>query len=83
MLTLYPDEYNLVYAYAYSSNTGGDSIDWTNRLSTNIAEAGQSGYSITSTAVSPVPLSPAVWLFGTALVGLWFTGRRGSAPARR
>ena len=70
------------YAYAYSSNTGGNSIDWTNRLSTNLVDPGQSGYSITSTAVNPVPLPPAVWLFGTALVGLWFTGRRGSARAR-
>lgn len=70
------------YAYALSSNTGGDSIDWTNRLSTNLAEPGQSGYSITSAAVSPVPLPPAVWLFGSALVGLWLTGRRGSSPKR-
>ncbi len=29
------------YAYALSSNTGGDSIDWTNRLSSTLAEAGQ------------------------------------------
>jgi hypothetical protein len=64
------------YAYALSSNTGGDSIDWTNRLSTNLADPGQSGYSITTTAVAPVPLPPAVWLLGSALAGFGFIGRR-------
>jgi len=56
------------YAYALSSNTGGDSIDWTNRLSTNLADPGQSGYSISSTAPAPVP-SPTL---GAGLPGLVF-----------
>jgi hypothetical protein len=58
------------YAYALSSNTGGDSIDWTNRLSTNLADAGQSGYSISSSAIAPVPI-PNV---GTGLPGLILAG---------
>ena len=53
------------YAYALSSNTGGDSIDWTNRLSTNLADPGQSGYSISS-----VP-GPTV---GAGLPGLMLAG---------
>ena len=57
------------YAYALSSNTGGNSIDWTNRLSSNLAEAGQSGYSITSTALEPVPLPAALPLFASILAG--------------
>jgi hypothetical protein len=54
------------YAYVLSSNTGGDSIDWTNRLSSNLAEAGQSGYSISSTAME-TPLPAALPLFATVL----------------
>ena len=69
------------YAYTLSSNTGNDSINWTNRLSVNLADPGQSGYSVTSSAVNPVPLPAAVWLFGSALVGLLMVGRRRSAPA--
>ena len=45
------------YAFAFTSNTGDNSIDWTNRLSSNLLEAGQSGYSINSTAVAtPEPV---------------------------
>jgi hypothetical protein len=69
------------YAYAFQANIADGSINWTNRLSTNLADAGQSGYSINSTAIDPVPLPAAVWLFGSALVGLWFAGRRRSARA--
>jgi len=58
------------YAYALSSNTGGDSIDWTNRLTSNLADPGQSGYSIISTPVAPVP-GPAV---GAGLPGLILAG---------
>jgi hypothetical protein len=67
------------YAYAFQANIADGSINWTNRLSTNLGDPGQSGYSITSTAVSPVPLPPAVWLLGSALVGLWLAGRRKAA----
>lgn len=67
------------YAYAFQANIADGSINWTNRLSTNLADAGQSGYSVTSTAVNPVPLPPAIWLMGSALVGLWLAGRRKQA----
>lgn len=64
------------YAYAFQANIADGSINWTNRLSTNLADPGQSGYSVTSTAIEPVPLPPAIWLMGSALAGLWLAGRR-------
>ncbi|MEJ0018052.1 MAG: PEP-CTERM sorting domain-containing protein [Acetobacteraceae bacterium] len=39
------------YAWAYSANIADATINWTNRLSTNPSDAGQSGYSINTTAV--------------------------------
>lgn len=67
------------YAFAYTSNTGANSIDWTNRVSSNLADAGQSGYSINTTAVAPVPVPAAVWLFGSVLAGFGLLGRRTAA----
>ncbi|MBD9355292.1 VPLPA-CTERM sorting domain-containing protein [Methylomonas albis] len=69
------------YAFAYTSNTGANSIDWTNRVSSNLADAGQSGYSINTTAVAPVPVPAAIWLFGSALAGFGLIGRRKAALA--
>ncbi len=69
------------YAFAYTSNTGANSIDWTNRVSGNLADAGQSGYSINSTAVAPVPVPAAIWLFGSALAGFGLFGRRKAVSA--
>jgi len=43
------------YAWALSANIADSSINWTNNLSTNPAAGGQSGYSITTTAISAVP----------------------------
>jgi hypothetical protein len=43
-----------VYAWAASANVADASINWTNKLSGNPLEAGQSGYSVTSIA-QPVP----------------------------
>jgi hypothetical protein len=65
------------YAWALNANVANSSINWTNRLSTNPLEAGQSGYSITSTAVAPVPEpeTAVLMLSGLAALG-WFRRRR-------
>jgi hypothetical protein len=65
-----------VYAYALTANIDDASINWTNRVSTNPAEVGQSGYSITSSALSPTPLPPSVWMMGSGLAGIWFASWR-------
>lgn len=60
-----------VYAFAMAANIADASINWTNRLSTNPAEVGQSGYSIISTAQPvPEPASAALALLGIGLVAL-------------
>jgi hypothetical protein len=59
------------YAWAFSANVADSSINWTNNLSTNPAAPGQSGYSITTTAVP----EPAM-LFPVGLAAL-FLVRRG------
>ncbi len=64
------------YAYTLTSNTGADSINWTNNLSTDIGAANQTGYSITSTAAAPVPIPAAFWLLGSGFSGLFFMRRR-------
>ena len=72
------------YAYAFTANIADGSINWTNRLSTDLAAAGQSGYSINSSAVAPVPLRPSIWpsiFLGSALVGFWLVRRRKEVEA--
>jgi hypothetical protein len=71
-----------IYSYAQTANVADGSINWTNRLSTDPATTGQSGYSITTTAVNPTPLPPSFLLLGSGLAGLWFVGRRGRASKR-
>ena len=63
------------YAWAYSANVADSSINWTNRLSTNPAEAGQSGYSITTTAAATVPEPASLAVLGVGLVGVGFLAR--------
>jgi hypothetical protein len=60
------------YAWAFSANVADSSINWTNRVSSNLADPGQSGYSITTTAPEPA----TILLFGAGLVGLAATRRR-------
>lgn len=60
-----------VYAWALNANVADGSINWTNRLSTNLGEAGQSGYSIISTAQAvPEPGSLAFMLTGLGVMSL-------------
>lgn len=71
-----------VYAFAMSANVADASINWTNRISTNAAEAGQSGYSIVSTAQAlpvPEPTSAALMLIGLGLVSIRLLRRRAAA----
>ncbi len=58
------------YAWAFSANIADSSINWTNNLSTNPAAVGQSGYSINSTAVAPVPEPGTMLLLGAGVAGL-------------
>jgi hypothetical protein len=53
------------YAWAFSADVADSSINWTNRLSTNLTDPGQSGFSITAA----VP-EPATW----AMITLGFAG---------
>ncbi|MEA5112559.1 MAG: hypothetical protein VB050_00880 [Geobacteraceae bacterium] len=64
------------YAYTLTSNTGMDSINWTNNLSTDINAFNQTGYSITSTAAAPVPIPAAFWLLGSGFSGMFFMRRK-------
>lgn len=63
------------YAYAQTANIADGSINWTNRLSTNPGDAGQSGYSVVAD-ISPTPLPPTFWLLGSTLGGAWLVSRR-------
>ncbi|MDY0748678.1 PEP-CTERM sorting domain-containing protein [Paucibacter sp. R3-3] len=65
------------YAFAMAANIADASINWTNRVSTNAADVGQSGYSIISTAQPvPEPATAALALVGLGLVGLLSNKRR-------
>jgi len=64
------------YAWAYSANVADSSINWTNRVSTNPAEAGQSGYSITTTAQA-VPEPSTMLILGSGFLSVLAVGRRG------
>ncbi len=64
------------YAWCLASNIGGGTIDWTNKVSTNLTDVGQSGYSIVSTAAAPVPIPAAFWLLGSGFSGLFFMRRK-------
>ncbi|WP_077035817.1 PEP-CTERM sorting domain-containing protein [Pelomonas sp. KK5] len=65
------------YAFAMAANVADASINWTNRVSTNLAEVGQSGYSIISTAQPvPEPASGALAFLGLGIVALRLRGRR-------
>lgn len=56
------------YAWAFSANIADSSINWTNRLSTDLATAGQSGLSVTSKAVAvAVPEPGSLLLLGAGL----------------
>lgn len=60
------------YAWALSANIADSSINWTNNLSTNPLAPGQSGYSITTTAVAavPEPRTGLLILAGLAVISL-------------
>jgi hypothetical protein len=58
------------YAWAFSANVADSSINWTNRLSSNVADPGQSGYSITTTAQAPIPEPATIFLLGAGVAGL-------------
>jgi len=62
------------YAYAQTANVANGSINWTNRVSTNPNDPGQSGYSVV--AVSETPLPPTFWTLGSTLAGAWLVGWR-------
>jgi hypothetical protein len=61
------------YAWTLDAIVANSSINWTNRVSTNPADPGQSGYSITTTAV-PEPAS--LFLLLTGLAGMPLARRR-------
>lgn len=64
------------YAWAYSASVASNAINWTNRLSTNLADPGQSGLSITSTAQA-VPEPGTLRLLGAGVIGVLVSKRRG------
>ncbi len=55
------------YAWAFSANVADSSINWTNRVSTDLTTPGQSGFSIV--AAVPEPSTWAMMLLGFAGVG--------------
>ena len=63
------------YAWAFSAMIADSSINWTNRLSTDPAEGGQSGFSIVTTA-EQVPEPGTILLLGAGLAGLTTARRR-------
>jgi hypothetical protein len=68
------------YAWVLSANVADSSINWTNRVSTNPADAGQSGYSIVTTA-TPTPEPSTMLLLGAGVVCLTVARRRASQRA--
>ncbi len=68
------------YAFAMAANIADASINWTNRVSTNTADVGQSGYSIISTAQAvPEPATEALALVGLGILALRLRMRRQGA----
>lgn len=63
------------YAWALSANVADSSINWTNRVSSNLADAGQSGLSITTTAQA-VPEPGTLALLGLGVTGVAALRRR-------
>ena len=57
-----------MYGWCLNSNQG-QGINWTNN-------AQASGYTVNYTGAAPVPIPPAVFLFGSGLSGLFFFRRR-------
>ena len=73
-----------VYAWALNANVANGSINWTNRISTNPNEAGQSGYSIVCTAqFVPKPASAALVLLGLGVATLASVRRQSGSGGRR
>jgi hypothetical protein len=69
------------YAWAFSADVANSSINWTNNLSTRAGAPGQSGYSIDTSAVAPVPEPGTLLLLGTGFAGLWSARKRAVARA--
>ena len=63
------------YAWVLNANIADGSINWTNWVSTNPSEPGQSGYSIATTATA-VPEPGSIALLAVALAGFFITGGR-------
>ncbi len=63
------------YAYALFANVADNAINWTNNLSTNPAAPGQSGFSITTTAV-PEPAPVALMALSTMVLMLYRRRRK-------
>ena len=68
-----------VYSWAAVAAIGNGTINWTNRLSTNPLEAGQSGYSINTSAVEAIPEPSQFALLGAGFFALALTRRKRSA----
>lgn len=63
------------YAWALNADVADSSINWTNRVSTNPSDPGQSGYSIVTMAAA-VPEPDSIALLTIALAGLFIARRR-------
>jgi hypothetical protein len=63
------------YAYALFANVANNAINWTNNVSTNPAAPGQSGFSITTSAI-PEPRSVALMALSTMVLMLYRRRRR-------